>query len=130
MGTKTTASSTAVSVIQASKTNNNNNLQGEVAVVNPSKARQGSEQAVAGKAVTNQVSIMASADKPMYKKPSIIEATKKSGLQFSVHRVHRYLKKGLVGQQRIQPTTSVYMAGVLEYMVAEVLELLAMLLMT
>merc|ERR1712098_476749 len=64
----------------------------------------------------NQISTMASADKPKYKKPSILAATKKSGLQFSVHRVHRYLKKGLVGQQRIQPTTS-------EYMVAEVLEL-------
>ena len=114
---QTNATKIAVSVIQATKSNNNDPSE-EAA---DDFSEEGSEPVVA--ANNKQVSIMASAVKPRYKKPNILLATKKSGLQFNVHRVHRNLKKSLVGQQRIQPTTSVYMAGVLEYMVAEVLEL-------
>ena len=114
---QTNATKNAVSVIQATKSINNNPP--EETDGNFSEA--GSEPVVA--ANNNQVSIMASAVKPRYKKPNILLATKNSGLQFNVHRVHRNLKKNLVGQQRIQPTTSVYMAGVLEYLAAEVLEL-------
>ncbi|KAI8800907.1 histone H2A.x-like protein [Cladochytrium replicatum] len=48
--------------------------------------------------------------------------TKKAGLQFPVGRIHRYLKKGLYSE-RISGASPVYLAAVLEYLVAEILEL-------
>ena len=48
--------------------------------------------------------------------------SKKAGLQFPVGRVHRYLKKGRYAA-RIGAGAPVYMAGVLEYLTAGVLEL-------
>lgn len=46
----------------------------------------------------------------------------RAGLVFPVSRVHRYLAKGNYAE-RISSTSSVYLAAVLEYMCAEVLEL-------
>ena len=46
----------------------------------------------------------------------------KAGLQFPVGRVHRYLKKGRYAA-RIGATAPVYVAAVMEYLAAEVLEL-------
>ncbi|XP_039446021.1 histone H2A-beta, sperm-like [Culex pipiens pallens] len=46
----------------------------------------------------------------------------RSGLQFPVSRVHRYLKKGNYANI-IGSGASVYLAAVLEYLAAEVLEL-------
>lgn len=46
----------------------------------------------------------------------------KAGLQFPVGRIHRFLKNGEYAD-RVGSGAAVYMAGVLEYMVAEVLEL-------
>ncbi|KAI8149238.1 histone H2A-1 [Fennellomyces sp. T-0311] len=46
----------------------------------------------------------------------------KAGLQFPVGRIHRYLKKGQYCS-RIGAGAPVYMAAVLEYLTAEVLEL-------
>ncbi|GAA5861081.1 hypothetical protein JCM8547_008028 [Rhodosporidiobolus lusitaniae] len=46
----------------------------------------------------------------------------KAGLQFPVGRIHRYLKKGNYAK-RIGVGTPVYLAAVLEYLTAEILEL-------
>ena len=46
----------------------------------------------------------------------------RAGLQFPVGRVHRYLKKGNYGE-RIGSGAPVYLAAVLEYLSAEILEL-------
>ena len=46
----------------------------------------------------------------------------RAGLQFPVGRIHRHLKSGSVGT-RIGAGAPVYLAAVLEYMAAEVLEL-------
>ncbi|XP_015672237.1 histone H2A, sperm-like [Protobothrops mucrosquamatus] len=54
--------------------------------------------------------------------PARNSKTKKSGLQFSVARVHRYLKQGHYAE-RIGAGASVYLAAVLEYLIAEVMEL-------
>jgi len=48
--------------------------------------------------------------------------SKKSNLVFSVSRVENHLRKGRYAE-RISPTASVYLASVLEYLVAETLEL-------
>ena len=46
----------------------------------------------------------------------------KAGLQFPVSRIHRYLRQGQHAD-RIGKGSSIYLAAVLEYLVAEVLEL-------
>eukprot|EP00164_Ancoracysta_twista_P004118 GFYU01005532.1.p1 GENE.GFYU01005532.1~~GFYU01005532.1.p1 ORF type:complete len:166 (-),score=62.27 GFYU01005532.1:103-570(-) len=48
--------------------------------------------------------------------------SKKAGLQFPVGRVHRYLKRGKYAE-RIASGAPVYMAAVMEYLAAEILEL-------
>ena len=48
--------------------------------------------------------------------------SKKSGLQFPVARIHAALKKGRYGEH-INKMASVYLTAVIEYLVAEVLEL-------
>ncbi|KAJ2456250.1 Histone H2A.v [Coemansia sp. RSA 2336] len=47
----------------------------------------------------------------------------KAGLQFPVGRVHRYLKRETLSTTRVGAKAAVYTAAVLEYLVAEVLEL-------
>jgi len=47
----------------------------------------------------------------------------RSGLQFPVGRLHRYLKQRANAQSRIGATAAVFSAAVLEYLTAEVLEL-------
>ncbi|KAL8235129.1 hypothetical protein R6Q59_021229 [Mikania micrantha] len=54
------------------------------------------------------------------KKP--VSRSVKAGLQFPVGRVGRYLKKGRYAQ-RVGTGAPVYLAAVLEYLAAEVLEL-------
>jgi len=51
-----------------------------------------------------------------------VSRSQKAGLQFPVGRLARYLKEGKYAQ-RIGAGAPVYMAAVLEYLVAEVLEL-------
>uniref|UniRef100_A0A8C5ULG6 Histone H2A n=1 Tax=Malurus cyaneus samueli TaxID=2593467 RepID=A0A8C5ULG6_9PASS len=46
----------------------------------------------------------------------------KAGLQFSVGRVHRLLRRGQYAN-RIGSAAAIFLAAVMEYMVAEVLEL-------
>ena len=46
----------------------------------------------------------------------------RAGLQFPVGRIHRHLRDGRYAE-RIAPGAPVYLAAVLEYMVAEILEL-------
>ena len=55
------------------------------------------------------------------KKP-VKTRSSKAGLQFPVGRVHRYLKKGNYAQ-RVGAGAPVYLAAVMEYLAAEVLEL-------
>ena len=57
----------------------------------------------------------------MVKKKRISQSTR-AGLQFPVGRVHRYIRNGRYGS-RIGAGAPVYLAAVLEYMAAEVLEL-------
>uniref|UniRef100_A0A8C2SS19 Histone H2A n=1 Tax=Coturnix japonica TaxID=93934 RepID=A0A8C2SS19_COTJA len=45
-----------------------------------------------------------------------------AGLQFPVSRVYRFLRRGHYAE-RISPGSAVYMAAVLEYLTAEILEL-------
>ena len=56
------------------------------------------------------------------KKGASMTRSKKAGLQFPVGRVHRYLKKGRFAS-RIGAGAPVYMAAVMEYLAAEILEL-------
>ena len=51
-----------------------------------------------------------------------VSRSKKAGLQFPVGRVHRYLKVGKYAS-RIGAGAPVYLAAVMEYLAAEVLEL-------
>lgn len=46
----------------------------------------------------------------------------RAGLQFPVGRIHRYLKKNAAGK-RIGGDAGIYLAAVLEYLTAEILEL-------
>merc|ERR1711862_712948 len=50
-----------------------------------------------------------------------VSSSSKAGLQFPVGRVGRYLKKG--GYSNLGKGAGVYMAAVLEYLCAEILEL-------
>merc|ERR1712007_344899 len=47
----------------------------------------------------------------------------RSGLQFPVGRIHRFLKQRVAQKNRVGATAAVYTAAVLEYLTAEVLEL-------
>lgn len=47
----------------------------------------------------------------------------KAGLQFPVGRIHRFLKGRVSSRQRVGATAAVYIAAILEYLSAEVLEL-------
>jgi len=47
----------------------------------------------------------------------------KAGLQFPVGRMHRYLKQRTQNKMRVGAKAAVYLAAVLEYLSAEVLEL-------
>jgi histone H2A len=47
----------------------------------------------------------------------------RSGLQFPVGRLHRFLKNRVVSNCRVGATAAVYGAAILEYLTAEVLEL-------
>lgn len=51
-----------------------------------------------------------------------VSRTARAGLQFPVSRIHRYLRQGRYSK-RIAAGAPVYLAAVLEYLVAEVLEL-------
>ncbi|XP_033107837.1 late histone H2A.2.2-like [Anneissia japonica] len=51
-----------------------------------------------------------------------VSRSQKAGLQFPVGRIARYLRKGKFSQ-RIGSGASVYMAAILEYLSAEILEL-------
>jgi histone H2A len=69
------------------------------------------------------------ADKKTDKKPKKVEEegkkntlSKKSGLQFPVARIHASLKKGKYAEH-VNKLASVYLTAVIEYLVAEVLEL-------
>ena len=65
---------------------------------------------------------MAAKGKNKSKKSSSCTQTSRAGLQFPVGRIGRYLRKGRYAN-RIGSGAPVYMAAVLEYLAAEVLEL-------
>jgi histone H2A len=57
------------------------------------------------------------------KKRTPISRSLKAGLQFPVGRIHRHLKVRTHGSHRVGATAAVYVAAILEYLCAEVLEL-------
>lgn len=58
----------------------------------------------------------------MASKPKSISRSNRAGVQFPVGRIHRLLRKSGHGE-RIGNGSPVYLAAVLEYLVAEILEL-------
>ncbi|KAL0485964.1 histone H2A variant [Acrasis kona] len=56
-------------------------------------------------------------------KKAPISRSSKAGLQFPVGRIHRHLKQRVHGSSRVGATSAVYVAAILEYLCAEVLEL-------
>lgn len=59
---------------------------------------------------------------PKSEKKAATSRSSKAGLQFPVGRIHRFLKKGGYAD-RVGAGAPVYMAAVMEYLTAEVLEL-------
>lgn len=57
------------------------------------------------------------------KKKAPVSRSYKAGLQFPVGRIHRHLKSRVHGNHRVGATAAVYVAAILEYLCAEVLEL-------
>lgn len=55
-------------------------------------------------------------------KKAAVSRTKRAGLQFPVGRVHRFLRQGRYAE-RVGGGAPVYLAAVLEYLTAEILEL-------
>jgi len=53
----------------------------------------------------------------------VLSRSQRAGVQFPVGRVHRFLKKYIVRNMRVGGTAGVYVAAVMEYLSAEVLEL-------
>ncbi|GBC00109.1 hypothetical protein RclHR1_03750008 [Rhizophagus clarus] len=56
-------------------------------------------------------------------RPPVVSRSQRAGLQFPVGRVHRYLKKRTLNNARVGAKAGVYLAAILEYLTAEVLEL-------
>ncbi|MCP9265947.1 PH and SEC7 domain-containing protein 3 [Dirofilaria immitis] len=56
-------------------------------------------------------------------KGKVISRSARSGLQFPVGRIHRFLKQRTTSHGRVGATAAVYSAAILEYLTAEVLEL-------
>ncbi|XP_018424515.1 PREDICTED: histone H2A, sperm-like [Nanorana parkeri] len=67
---------------------------------------------------------MSGRGKKVQQKPAAGKSSKsaKAGLQFPVGRIHRFLKKGHYAE-RIGSGAGIYLAAILEYLCAEVLEL-------
>jgi hypothetical protein len=61
--------------------------------------------------------------KALEEKKKSISRSAKAGLQFPVGRIHRYLKKESFHRMRVSGTSAIYLAAILEYLCAEVLEL-------
>ncbi|CAF2624455.1 unnamed protein product [Rotaria sp. Silwood2] len=91
---------------QSSSTGQSNNSQQQSQNSNTTKEEKNNSQRVGGNRSTS---------KPLRR-------TQRAGLVFPVHRIHRRLQEVNYPTQ-IRDGTAVYMAGVLEYLVAEVVEL-------
>ncbi|KAG5246272.1 histone H2A variant [Salix suchowensis] len=66
----------------------------------------------------------ASKDKDKEKdKKRPVSRSSRAGIQFPVGRIHRHLKQRIASHGRVGATAAVYLASILEYLTAEVLEL-------
>ncbi|KAJ6920556.1 histone H2A variant 2 [Populus alba x Populus x berolinensis] len=52
-----------------------------------------------------------------------VSRSSRAGIQFPVGRIHRHLKQRISAHGRVGATAAVYLASILEYLTAEVLEL-------
>ncbi|KAK7285283.1 hypothetical protein RJT34_20048 [Clitoria ternatea] len=85
-------------------------------LVSLSMAGKGGKGLVAGKTTT------ANKDKDKDKKRPVSRSSR-AGIQFPVGRIHRQLKQRVQANGRVGATAAVYLASILEYLTAEVLEL-------
>lgn len=76
-----------------------------------------------GKSRTGAAATAANASASMPTNKPIHTRSQKAGLQFPVGRIHRYLKQRTQHNMRIGAKAAVYTSAILEYLVAEVLEL-------
>ncbi|EIW76854.1 histone-fold-containing protein [Coniophora puteana RWD-64-598 SS2] len=87
----------------------------------PPKPKSTGGKSKAGAPAAAQAAANASANAPSNK--AIHTRSQRAGLQFPVGRIHRYLKQRTQHNMRIGAKAAVYTSAILEYLVAEVLEL-------
>jgi len=106
MPPKNNNNNTNVSSDTAQGNNNNNQQQRQNKNTNNGKAKNGSSQRIGG-------------DGP---RSNPVSRSKRAGVVFPVTRLHRFLNQGNYAGN-VRNGAAVYMAGVLEYLVAEIAEL-------
>ncbi|XP_039037178.1 probable histone H2A variant 2 [Hibiscus syriacus] len=76
---------------------------------------------MAGKGGKGLLAAKTTASNKNRKRP--VSRSSRAGIQFPVDRIHRHLKSRASANGRVGTTAAVYLASILEYLTAEVLEL-------